>query len=528
MEDNFDRNENINHSSFIPHNSSLIGKVYLVGAGPGSIDYLTIRAQQLLDRAEVLVYDALVDPQILELVPANCLKLYVGKRGGSESFPQEKIDRLLVYYCLQGKQVVRLKSGDPFIFGRSREEIEVLIGAGCNFELVPGISSAIAAPLLAGIPLTDKDLSSCFAVASAHQPDILDWEALARIDTLVILMGGGTLPKIVANLIANGRSPSYPVAIVKNCGRIEQEIWQGTLSDIVDLTAGISLSPSVIIIGKVVELADNFSNSSQNLPLAGKTVLVTRAAEQSSQFTNLLQAKGAKVIEMPALEIMPPSSWDKLDRAIDNLADFDWLILTSANGVEYFFDRLAHFARDTRALAGIKIAVVGKKTASVLKQKGIVADFIPPDFVADSLVENFPEPLQGQKILFPRVETGGREVLVTELTASGAEVIEVPAYQSGCPQQINSEAWQAIETGQVDIVTFASSKTVKNFCQLVENELKDRQDRNIRSILEKICLASIGPQTSQTCGEAFGRVDVEAKEYTLPGLTEAIVNKFRA
>lgn len=526
MKDNFGRDEQIELSSFIPHNSSLIGKVYLVGAGPGSIAYLTIRGKQLLDRAEVLVYDALVDSQILELVPTDCLKFDVGKRGGSESFPQAKINQLLVYYCLQGKQVVRLKSGDPLIFGRSREEVEALVNADCNFELVPGISSAMAAPLLAGIPLTDKDLSSCFAVLSAHQPEIIDWEALARIDTLVILMGGSTLPEIIANLIARGRSTCDPVAIVKNCGRVEQEIWQGTLSDIVDLTAGISLSPSVIIIGKVVELAENFTNYSQKLPLTGKNILVTRAAEQSSQFTNLLEAKGAKVIEMPALEIMPPSSWDKLDRAIENLADFDWLILTSANGVEYFFDRLATFAKDARTLAGIKIAVVGKKTASILQQKGLQADFIPPDFVADSLVENFPESLQGKKVLFPRVETGGREVLVTELTGSGAEVIEVPAYQSGCPQKVNFETWQALQKGQIDIVTFASSKTVKNFCQLIDNELKNKQEKNIRSLLEKVCIASIGPQTSQTCYELFGRVDVEAKEYTLPGLTEAIVQKF--
>jgi len=408
------------------------GKVYLVGAGPGSLTYLTLRGQQLLARAQVLIYDALVDFQLLNLVPSDCLKLNVGKRGGKKSTSQTKINQLLVTYCLQGKQVVRLKSGDPLIFGRARAEIEALQAAGCSFELVPGISSALAAPLLAGIPLTDKDWSSCFAVLSGHQPENIDWEALARIDTLVILMGGHTLEEIIRRLLQQGRSPDEPVAIIRHCGRLEQQVYWGTLADIVEKTQSISLSPAVIVIGKVVELGNRFdyiqsSMSHHSLPLAGKTILVTRAAEQSSQFKNLLQQQGATVIDMPALAITPPSSWEGLDRAIANLKDFDWLILTSANGVEYFFNRLAALGKDARALAGIKIAVVGKKTAATLQQKNLQADFIPPDFVADSLVEHFPETLSDRQILFPRVETGGREVLVKQLSDRGAKIVEVAA-----------------------------------------------------------------------------------------------------
>ncbi|MGL5835403.1 MAG: uroporphyrinogen-III C-methyltransferase, partial [Waterburya sp.] len=214
------------------------GKVYLVGAGIGKEEYLTIRGKQLLSTAEVLIYDALVDESLLKLVPEDCLKLCVGKRGGQASTPQAKINQLLVAYCLQGKQVVRLKSGDPLIFGRANEEIAALEKANCNFELIPGISSALAAPLLAGISLTDKDLSRCFVVVSGHQPEQLDWSALAKIDTLVILMGGRFLSLIIQNLIVNGRSPEQPVAIIRNCGRSQQEIFWGTLTDIVKSTTG--------------------------------------------------------------------------------------------------------------------------------------------------------------------------------------------------------------------------------------------------------------------------------------------------
>ncbi len=503
------------------------GKVYLVGAGPGDVAYLTVKAQQLLNVAEVLIYDALIDAQLLQLVPPNCLKLEVGKRGGKPSTPQAEINQLLVEHCQAGSLVVRLKSGDPFIFGRSAAEIEALIAANCAFEVVPGISSALAAPELAGIPLTDPVLSRCFAVLTAHEPEQLDWEALTQIPTLVILMGGQQLPAIVYQLLRHGRSHHTPVAIIRWAGTAQQQVWTAPLENIVAQTAGISLSPAVIVIGEVVGLRQYLqpveargewrrrSGESPPLPLAGKTILVTRSLTQSSLFSGHLTKKGANAIEMPAIEIVPPSSWLALDNAIAHLSDFDWLILTSTNGVEYFFDRLATQGRDARALAGVKIAVVGEKTASCLKQRGLQPDFIPPNFVADSLVEHFPELLDGKKVLFPRVETGGREVLVKELTASGAEVIEVAAYESRCPEAIAEAALDALQRRAVDIITFASSKTVQNFCHL----LKPHGDIN----LDGICIASIGPQTSKTCLSLLGRVDVEAEEYTLDGLMQVIL-----
>lgn len=252
------------------------------------------------------------------------------------------------------------------------------------------------------------------------------------------------------------------------------------------------------------------------LPLTGTTILVTRAAGQSSEFCQLLQQQGAIVMEMPALEITPPSSWFALDEAIAQIHTFNWLILSSTNGVDYFFQRLQEKGQNPQVLEKVKIAVVGKKTAASLAEHGLSADFIPPNFIADSLIEHFPEELPNQKILFPRVETGGREVLVQELTAKGAEVVEVPAYQSGCPSAIPLEVLQALEQQTIDIITFASSKTVQYFHQLVKDNLP--LDR-----LEKVTIASIGPQTSKTCQQLLGKVDVEATEYTLLGLTEAIV-----
>jgi len=500
------------------------GIVYLVGAGIGEEAYLTVKGKQLMGLAEVLIYDALVDEALLSLAGEECLKLKVGKRGGQASVPQENINQLLVAYCLQGKKIVRLKSGDPFVFGRANEEIAALQQAGCKFELIPGISSSLAAPLLANIPLTDKNLSRCFVVLSGHQPEQLNWSALAKIDTLVILMGGRSLSTIVESLINNKRSPNEPIAIIRNCGRVEQEIFWGTLTDIVEATVGISLSPAVIVIGKVVQLSRDSQTNLSSQPLANKSILVTRAESQSSKFTTLLQQQGAKVVEMPALAITPPSSWADLDLAIANLFQFQWLILTSANGVNYFFARLNTLGYDARVLGGIKIAVVGRKTADMLQKRQLNADFIPPDYVADSMVANFPEDLAGQNILFPRVESGGRETLVKELSSKGAAIVEIAAYQSQCPQQIDPIAWKALQTQKIDVITFASSKTVKNFYQLLFQQLKSNDA--VYSLLKNVCIASIGPQTSKTCRELLGRFDLEAKEYTLEGLTASIVERY--
>lgn len=499
------------------------GKVYLLGAGPGSVDYLTVRGQQVLHQADSLVYDALVDVRLLSQLPPTCETLHVGKRGGQASTPQREINQLLVERCQRGNQVVRLKSGDPFIFGRAAGEIQALKAANCDFEVIPGVSSALAAPLLSAIPLTDPALSHGFGVFTAHNLPTLDWATLANLETLVLLMGGRHLGEICYQLQSHGCHGDTPVAVIQWASQPQQRLWQGTLLTIAQMTKGERLSPCIIVIGEVVRLREFLrfpkAAAGEPLPLADKIILVTRATGQSSAFTTLLVKQGATVVDMPALEIRPPSSWAALDQALGNFQQFDWLVLTSANAVNFFLDRLLAQGYDLRQLAHLKLAVVGKKTAKVLAERGLNADFIPNNYVADALVESFPVPLMGLRLLFPRVETGGRDVLVKEFSLQGATITEVAAYESGCPGAIAAGALAVLQQGQVDAITFASSKTVRHFKQLMAAQFGDKW----MAMIEGVAIASIGPQTTQTCHEALGRVDIEATTYTLDGLTDALM-----
>jgi uroporphyrinogen III methyltransferase / synthase len=531
------------------------GKVHILGAGPGSALFLTASGQALLSTADVVIYDALIDSTLLSLTPKNCIRLEVGKRGQEPSVAQSEINQLLIRHCQQGKQVIRLKSGDPALFGRVASEVMALKAANCEVAVWPGLSSALAAPLLAGIPLTDPDLSSSVTIATAHAPDSLDWGLLARSESLVILMGGRSLPTLIEQLQQHGKPGDTPIAIIRWGGLPRQQVWIATLETILPKVEGERLSPTVMVIGPVVKLRDtlglpNFPtefmkpldpthdsasySAQQSLPLAGRTILVTRSATQAADFRQGLEVQGAMVLEMAALKIVPPSSWEALDQAIAQLSTFDWLILTSANGVQYCMERLLAQGKDARAFAGVKIAVVGRKTAASLKQWGLTPDFIPPNYIADDLVAHFPDPehLNGLRCLFPRVESGGREVLVQELTAQGADVVEVPAYQSQCPQVADPGILQAIAAQSIDAITFASSKTVDYFWRILERSpvpspVLDSETTDWQSLLRAVKIASIGPQTSQTCVQRFGRVDIEAQEYTLEGLTQSIVEAYR-
>ncbi len=529
------------------------GKVDIVGAGPGGLAYLTLVGKDLIAQAEVLIYDALIHPEILTLASRKCVCLPVGKRGGQPSTPQRQINQLLVEYCLQGQRVVRLKCGDPFIFGRTSAEIQALWANQCEVKVWPGLSSVFVAPLLAGIPLTDTQLSGSFVVISGHAPQRINWSAVSQIDTLVILMGTQRLSEIVDYLLQHGNVPERPVAIIRQGGWQQQQVWSGTLATIVQQTQELSLSPAVIVVGEVVTLRSSLeiaasahsgtveiehhglpelpistvlTMSGDRLPLMGRTVLVTRSASQATDFCDRISAAGASVLELPALEIVPPSSWEALDGAISTLEKFHWLILTSANGVNYFLERLLAQGQDLRSLSHLKIAVVGRKTAKALKQRGLQADFIPPNYVADSLVEHFPQQnIADLELLFPRVETGGREALVAQFTTQGATVIEVAAYQSQCPQSMSPLVLDALQNQKIDAITFASSKTVRYFCQMLEQAASERK-QNWMQWIETAQIASIGPQTSLTCEQLLGRVDLEATEYTLEGLTQAIIEHY--
>jgi len=497
------------------------GKVYLLGAGTGDIRYLSVYGQRLLAEADALVYDALVNASLLQEISMGCEPYFVGKRGGAPSASQADINQLLVRLAQAGKRVVRLKSGDPFVFGRAAAEIQSLKAAACDFEVVPGLSSVLVAPLLAGIPLSDPVLSRGFGAFTAHDLDALDWAALARLDTLVFLMGGRQLQEICDRLIAHRKRPETPMAIVRWASQPQQQIWQGTLLSMPQIVGAQTLSPCVLIVGEVVGLRDYLAPPARALkPLSGKTILVTRAASQAGQFAQMLRSQGATAIDFPALEIREPETWASVDAAIASLSTFDWLMLTSANAVNYFLDRLLHQGKDFRTLAALKIAVVGQKTSAVLIQRGLRADFAPTKFVADALIEQFPENPRGLKLLFPRVEQGGRAVLVNAMNAKGAEVTEVAAYESACPDAIHPAARLAIENRSVSAITFASSKTVRHFAQL----MAQTYGKDWLAMLEGIAIASIGPQTSRACRDLLGDVTVEAEEYTLPGLSEALVS----
>ncbi len=525
------------------------GKVYFVGAGVGGSDYLTLRACHLLAVADIAIYDDLIDPSVLAWLPSGCQRLWAGKRGGQHSTSQDEINDLLVRSCQRGQRVVRLKSGDPGIFGRIVPEIEALRAAGCAFELVPGLSSAIAAPLFAGIPLTEADLSPCFAVLTGHDPDRLPWEAIAAMPTLSILMGTARVADLCARL-CRYKPAGTPAALVQWCGTPRQQVWKGTLASLPSLLPDRSLSPAVILVGEVVRLASQMVGERDTVsgdavapasecpdsiysphpsmppampqPLAGKTIVVTRAAEQAGSFTALLQSYGATVVDMPTLAILPPSCWEPLDGAIAHLQDYDWLVLASANAVESFFSRLHLAGGDSRALAGLKVAVVGRKTAESLATFGIAPDLIPPHYIADALAEVFPVS-DGLQVLFPRVESGGREALVEQLTRRGAMVTSVAAYESGCPDAIDPHALATLQGGRADAIAFASSKTVRHCAQLLD---RVADAATWRSWLARTHIASIGPQTSATCREIFGRVEIEAAEFTLDGLATAIVRAF--
>jgi uroporphyrinogen III methyltransferase / synthase len=513
------------------------GKVDILGAGPGAPEFLTLAGQQIIAQAEVLIYDALIDPRLLTIPKRNCEFLEMGKRGGQASSCQAEINQQLINACLKGKRVVRLKAGDPFIFGRTISEVKALEAAGCLVTVWPGLSSVFAAPLLAGIPLTDRELGQSLVLLSGHFPDQINWPVIAQIDTLVIVMGTRNLFQMSEALIQAGKPKNTPMAVIRWGSWPQQECWFGRLETLAGQLATQDLSPAVVVVGQVVSLRQTMQIQPciefNQQPLSGKTILVTRAAEQASFFRDRLQSLGARVLEMPALEIVAPSNWQGLDEAIAAIDQFDWLILTSANAVDYFFQRLQTQGKDSRALSQVKIAVVGKKTATQLENFGIVPDYIPPNFVADSLITHFPEvSLEAKRILFPRVESGGRDVLVQEFRSRRAQLTEVAAYQSICPPNIPEEIIKAFKQQSIDAVTFASSKTVHHFNRLLTQALEEINPgqteayHSVAELLDSICIASIGPQTSKSCVELFNKVSLEPQEYTLEGLAQEIVTYF--
>ena len=483
-----------------------------MGAGPGDPGLLTVRALELLRRADVVVYDRLSQESLLDLAPAAAERIDVGKAPGQVRLTQSEINDLLIERGRHGENVVRLKGGDPFVFARGGEEATALRDANVPFEVVPGITSAIAVPAYAGIPVTLRHSSTSVTIVTGHEEPgaegaegSVDWRAVARVGgTIVVLMGVARIGRIAAELMAAGRSPDTPVAAVQWGTRPEQRTVRGTLATIADQALG---TPSTIVIG---EVAASDLAWYENRPLFGRRVVVTRAREQADELVVRLQAQGATTVEAPAIEIRDPADGGAaLVAAAGRLGDYDWVVLTSRNGARRLLDAVEDRGRDARAFAGARLAAIGPGTAEALAGANLVVDLVPPRFVAESLLDAFPGPgaARGGRVLLVRAAVA-RDVLPDGLRGKGWDVDVVEAYRT---EQAPLTEEQAAAVAEADVVTFTSSSTVTNF-------LAAMGDRPIPS-----AVVAIGPITAATAREHGLAVDAEAEVHTIDGLVDSLV-----
>jgi uroporphyrinogen III methyltransferase/synthase len=490
--------------------------VYLVGAGPGDPGLLTRRAAELVARADVLVYDALVNPVILDARRADAEMVYVGKRGGDHSRTQEQINALLVELGRGGRSVVRLKGGDPFVFGRGGEEALALREAGVPFEVVPGVTAGVAASAYAGIPVTQRGITSSLTLLTGHEdptkPDTdLDWDALARVGTLVFYMGVGRMEENFRRLSAAGMSGETPAAVIEWGTYPRQRTVTGTTQTLPALAkeAGIG-APALVVVGEVVGLREQLRWFDAR-PLSGRRVLVTRARAQASDLADELAALGAEVVQFPTIRIADAPDPSALGDAASRAAEFDWIVFTSANGVERFWEALAGLGRDTRSLGAARVCAIGPATAAALEARGVRADLVPGEYVGEGVVDALAsaDELTGKRILLPRAEIA-RSALPDGLRGHGAEVTEVAAYRT-VPDGADADGVRArLAKGEIDYVTFTASSTVRNFVDLAGTDLGGAR------------VVSIGPITSATVRELGLRVHAEATEFTIPGLVAAL------
>lgn len=500
------------------------GKVFLVGAGPGDPGLLTIRGLELLRDAEVVIYDRLVGEDVLAEAPDGAERIYVGKEAGSHTIPQDRINALLVAKASEGRRVVRLKGGDPFVFGRGGEEAEALAQAGIPFEVVPGVTSAVAVPAYAGIPLTHRGVATSFAVVTGREdpakPETqVNWDGLATgADTIVCLMGVKQLPHVVEQLLRHGRPAGTPIALIRWGTWPSQETLSGTLGDIVEQVAVHNFGPpAVAVIGEVVRLRERF-RWLQERPLFGRRVLVTRSREQAGVLSAVLRGAGAVPVEVPLIGIAPPANWELVDQAISCLHEYSWAVFTSANGVRSFFGRLAALGRDARVLGPCRVAAIGPATAGALRESGIRADLVPAEFVAEALLAELAKAgVGGERVLLARAEVT-RDVLEGGLRELGARVDLVTLYRTTRVEDAPARLASVLARG-LDAITLASSSSVRHLVEALGQDAGRK--------LDGVAVACIGPVTAQTARDLGLRVDVEAVEYTMNGLVEALENYFR-
>lgn len=502
------------------------GIVYLVGAGPGDAGLLTLRGAELLGRADVVVYDALVNPELLRLAPKQTEIIYAGKRAKDHAIPQDELNALLVKKAQQGKTVVRLKGGDPYIFGRGGEEAEELAAAGIRFEVVPGVSSTVAAPNYAGIPLTHREHCSAYTVITGHEDPTkkesnIDWAQVANSPgTKVIMMGTQRIRQIAQNLMKHGMARQTPVAMIRWGTTGRQKSIQGTLETIGDIAAQAQIDPPTItVIGDVVRLRPKL-NWFEQRPLFGQRLVVTRTREQASELSRQLRELGADVLEIPTIKIVPPTDLRNLKEAILGLHEYDWIVFTSPNGVTTFFEFFFKGFEDLRDIGGLRIAAVGPATAAKLKELHLGVDLMPDEYVASKIADAFAacQSMENLRILLMRAEVANRE-LPQALEKLGAIVDDVACYQTVPETEDASGAASRLCESGADWITFTSSSTVEHFHKRFDLPKLIQQFPQLK-------IASIGPETSKAVKALQLQPSVEAKRHTIEGLVDAIV-KFR-
>ena len=495
--------------------------VFLIGAGPGDPGLLTLRAKEILETADVVVYDYLANPEFLSYCRPEAEILYVGKKGSDHTLPQDKINALIIEKARSGRTVARLKGGDPYVFGRGGEEALEIVAAGLTFEVVPGVTAGVAAAAYAGIPVTHREFTPSVCFITGHEDPTKEesahhWDVYAKSgSTLVFYMGVRNLPDIAGNLIRNGRPKDTPVALIHRGTTCRQRSLVSTLERVADeAQAAKFTAPAIIVVGGVCALAEKLSWFEKR-PLLGKGVVVTRSREQASDLSKLIRAQGGCVIEFPTIAVEPLDDYDAVEQAILTLDSYDWVVFTSVNGVRHFFAKMDEIGLDARALGGLSVAAIGPATAEVLAGRGIRPDFVPEKFVAEHVAAGLVElGIAGQRVLIPRAKEA-REVLPEELSRAGAVVTVLPVYETRLAGGDPARITEALAAGEIDYVTFASSSTVDNFFSLVGADVL-RRHPGVR-------FACIGPVTAKTLAKHGFSAAIQPEAYTIPALVEALV-----
>ncbi|MCX7817416.1 MAG: uroporphyrinogen-III C-methyltransferase [Syntrophales bacterium] len=496
------------------------GKVYIVGAGPGDPDLITLKGIRYLRDADVIIHDHLVSDELLAYTKTGAVIIYAGKERAKHTLSQKEINDLLVEKAREGLSVVRLKGGDPFVFGRGGEEAEYLAAAGIPYEIVPGVTSAIAVPAYAGIPVSHRGLSSTFAIVAGQGEgeENIPWRSLRDIDTVVFLMGVKNLSHICNSLIKEGKDPETPVALIHWGTTPNQFTITGSLATIAHKAEEVGIKPpAVFVAGPVVRLREIIAWFEKK-PLFGVGVVVTRAKGQLEPFAGMLRDLGARVLLFPTIEIAPPTDWAVLDGVLKRIGKYEWLIFTSVNGVKFFFKRLREKNMDVRELKGIRIAAIGPVTASLLSEKGLNVEIVPQEFDSAGFVEAFRKwNIKGSRVLILRTELAGN-LLQEGLKKQGAHVEVVPVYRTEVPQESKKEVMERwLASGLVNVLTFTSSSTVANFCKIMGSDFTPPKE---------VKIAVIGPVTAEEARKRGFSVDIQPRVYTVSALVDEIKRYF--